>query len=386
MHRAVNFTRSVNRRSPQSRRDTTKTQIAVITVCVILIVVIAAGVGGWYLWRMKRKPMRIKQVLTTTKNAIRIDDAAPREVSFMDELPAKPPPPSSTGSVPPSTVPRGIGGVEGWLASTQRSAAIGSQEVPRTPRQLPQGEEKLTPPTPPNITRDLEGSPYERPGSVQSTHQMHSRQSSEQGHGRTNSLNGPQHARPLAFIKNMFGQPGQLEDIQSEGALTPSIAKLPMMTGDQPNPFGTQQDRYGGAPARPMRSDSLVLSQSAYEIYPDASASQYGGRAGRRRDSGDDHVPPMPDRNRASNATGLGRRGSYGAMSSQGGLPLPSFYLPSDPGDSSLPGALPIGESVLASPLENRHPQHGLDVPRRGAPRRPGSNFVVTNATHSDED
>jgi len=322
---------------------------------------------------------------------LRIDDAGERDQpshhhhQLMDERSI------ATTVGPPASVSkasRGVGGVEGWIQSTQRAAPVGPQEVPRTPRAgaAASVHDAPVPPSPPPPmsmgTVGREG-PFDRPASVHSSHNLHSRQSSEQGHQQ-----GANHARPLAFIKNMFGQPGnpnQLEDIPSEGGLTPSVAKLPMMSGNshEPHPFAAQQGPH--YPNRPMRPDSLVLSQSAYEIYPDASASQYGGRSGRRNGSGDDQVPPMPSDRHGRGSTGLGRRGSYGAMSSQGGLPLPSFYLPSEPGDSSLPGALPIGESVLASPLETRQPHGGLEPPRRG-PRRPGSNFVVTNATHSDED
>ncbi|KZV88067.1 hypothetical protein EXIGLDRAFT_773034 [Exidia glandulosa HHB12029] len=338
----------------QARRDTTpKAQVAIIAVCVVLIVLIAAGVGGWFLWRLRNKPKRVKHL--DTKAAIRIDDGERAHQALIDQ------------QQPRMSTVRGVGGIEGWLQQTQRGGP-GPQETPRTPRTVPlpvpQSDEALVPTSPPPAAtafRDNRASsPFERPVSAQSS-VNHSRQSSEQAHGHQHS-NSNSHARPLAFIKNIFHQPQ--EDGVSERATTPTVARLPMMP---PPPR---------MPNRPPRPDSLVFSQGAYEIYPDASASQYGGPQGRRGSTSSDVVPPMPDLPR-----GVSRRQSYGALSSQGGLPLPSFYLPSEQGDGTGP-ALAIGESVLASPLDNRHQ---LDVPRRGGPRRPGSNFVVVNATAEDD-
>lgn len=339
-----------------ARRDTTpKAQVAIITVCVVLIVVIAAAVLGWFLWRLRHKPKRVKHV--NTKAAIRLDDSEGARQALMDE--PRPVPVASA---------RGMGGVEGWLQQTQRTAPSGGpQSTPRTPRTaalpLEEAPAAIVPPSPPPAAVTFQhgraASPFERPVSAQSS----LNQSSEQTHGHQHQHSGSNpHARPLAFIKHMFNQPA--EDGASERPTTPTVARLPMMP---PPPH---------APHRPPRPDSLVLSQSAYEIYPDASASQYGG--GRRRGSASsDVVPPMPEMPRS-----FARRQSYSALSSQGGLPLPSLYLPSEQGDGAQP-ALAIGESVLASPLDNRHTH--LEPPRRGGPRRPASNFVVTNATAEDD-
>lgn len=314
----------------------------------MLIVLIAAAVGGWFLWRLKNKPKRVRNV--DTKSAIRIDDGGERASQALMEDPRQ-------------VQMSHVRGVEGWLQQTQRGTHVGPQDTPRTQRTaLPQPDDAPLPPsTPPAAVTYRDGrasSPFERPVSVHSS-LNHSRHSSEHAPpGHQHSLSNS-HARSLAFIKNVFKQPQ--EDVISERTTTPTVARLPMMAPP---------------PNRPTRPDSLSLSQSQYEIYPDASASQYGGATGRRRGSASsDVVPPIPEMPR------FGRRQSYGAQSSQGGLPLPSFYLPSEQGDGGQP-ALAIGESVLASPLDNRH---ALDVPRRGGPRRPASNFVVVNATAEDD-
>jgi len=344
-----------------AKRDSGSSTPGVVIGVVIGVVALIIVFGVlWYFWR-HRRPKRVQHVRARP----RLDDGDRPKQTLIEDFAS--PKMSMNGGRP--------GGIESWLQGTQLASGPGRDDFPRSPGRKP--EETFVPPTPPSPPpASLRRAPRPSHDRSPSTHSLLAQAaasapalpptpaSAPAAVGQTPDAH-PSHARPLAFLKAVFSSP---EDESEDGVTTPTVARLPLMAPP---------------PTRPQRSPSLALTQSAYgtELTPaDAPDSGQQRTPQRNRSLTSMSPPPVPAVPKSATLSGAhSRRQSFSAASSQGGLPLPSFYLPSDAGGERDQPAIPIGESVLGvSPVERRQSQSS----RRGRTR--GSHFVVVNAAEDD--